>query len=50
MTAEALKFLNDFKRLKPYDPFNIKPGNYDMKTGEDANESKPDSNVVKPKT
>ena len=43
MSVEALKFLNEFKRLRPYDPFNIKPGTYDMKVSEDGAESKLES-------
>ena len=29
---EALKFIKEFKKMKPYDTFNIKPDAYDMKT------------------
>ena len=32
LTLEALKFIKEFKKMKPYDTFNIKPDAYDMKT------------------
>jgi hypothetical protein len=32
--VEATKFINEFKKMAPYDPFKIKPENYDMKSAE----------------
>lgn len=29
--AHAVSFLNEFKKIKPYDAFNIKPESYDLK-------------------
>lgn len=31
---EAVKFIKEFKRMKPYDYFNIQPEVYDMKSTE----------------
>lgn len=51
----AVYFLNEFKKMKPYDTFNIKPETYDMKSNEtekpkaDATTGKKESKVQEAK-